>query len=163
MIGPGKLPPIIPGPREMKISGMSLRLQRCAVLFGESYPTLPNLFVLKKLLEEKGVQVRFNPPDDYSSVSTLVLLGCPDRNTLALEYFKRLRIKIDRAKWDSLPPNAYYLYAGPDERGEKNVVILAGRTPLGDYFAIQTLAQLIILKDGVPYLREVQILDWIEF
>ncbi|MBA7713087.1 hypothetical protein ES703_122085 [subsurface metagenome] len=142
---------------------MSLRFERCAVIFDESYKTRSNLLLLKKELEEKNIEVRFNPPDDYRSGGSLLLLGCPRRNKTTLQYFKQLRIKIDRKKWDKLPSNAYYLYAGRDARGQKSIIILAGRTNEGDYFAIQTLAQLIISKNGKSYLREAEILDWIEF
>ncbi|HUT33544.1 MAG TPA: beta-N-acetylglucosaminidase domain-containing protein [Planctomycetota bacterium] len=64
-----------------------------------------------------------------------------------------------------LPPSedAYLLHTAAGKPGEKNSVLLAGKTPAADFWALATLRQMVFEKDGVRYVREGTLTDFPRF
>lgn len=128
-----------------------------------------------EMLEIGTVQVLL-PPGDYGAPPTLeaqaltllgesrgripvrVLVGDAKRNPEAAKVISQLRLP---AAMDGRGDEAYQLYTGADPAVEGgNLILLAGNSPQGDFWALQSLAQIMAAKDGVKYVRKGAVSDW---
>lgn len=99
--------------------------------------------------------------DSKGSTPTRLLIGNASRNPTVAKVLKKANISISlKDKGDE----AYHLYIGDDpEKAGGTVIVLAGNTPVADFWALQTLRQLLAEKNGVRYVQRGLISDWPQF
>jgi len=93
--------------------------------------------------------------DDYSSFRSVISIGSPFENKVNAEYLSREKIKITK----DYPGKEGYVFLVADKK-EGKIVICAGSDGRGSYYAVQSLNQLITVKDNKILLRKARITDW---
>lgn len=128
---------------------------------------------------EVGELTVIMPPGDYGALLTVktqvgellgnsrgkrparVIVGGPERNPAAARAMGQARFP---AAASGHGPEAYQLHVGPDPENEGGtLVLLAGNTPSGDFWAMQSLRQITAERDGIHYLRCGSVSDWPRF
>ncbi|MHC4505995.1 MAG: DOMON domain-containing protein, partial [Planctomycetota bacterium] len=103
---------------------------------------------------------RLLAPSD-SKRPTRVLVGGAPRNPAVRRLAGKLAFP---GTIEAKGPEAYLFCAGPDpEVPAGTLIVLAGSSPQADFWAFQTLRQLVATKDGVVYVRRGAIADWPAF
>ncbi|MDA1139718.1 MAG: beta-N-acetylglucosaminidase domain-containing protein [Planctomycetota bacterium] len=116
------------------------------------------------------------PPGEYGAPTTIqtqaktlfdgslgktpfrILVGNSNRNPETRKVIGKLQFPSGVEKYGE---EAYQLYAGKDpSEPDSSLIILAGNSPAGDFWALQSLAQVVAEKNGIKYVRGAAIADW---
>jgi len=92
--------------------------------------------------------------------ATRILIGDEKRNARTAAVIGKLKFPADVS---GRGDEAYRLYVGADPAGAGGLIVLAGNSPQGDFWAMQSLRQLTAFKDGRTYVRRGAISDWPTF
>jgi hypothetical protein len=96
--------------------------------------------------------------ESTDGASTRVLVGDAKRNPQVADVIKQIDFP---STVDDKGEEAYQLYVGADPAKEGNqLILLAGNSPAGDFWALQSLRQLTASKDGKTYVRRGAVSDW---
>ena len=94
------------------------------------------------------------------STPTRVFIGDEQRNPAVAAALARSAAVPVKNQGDE----AYRLYIGEDpQQAGGGLIVLAGNTPMADFWALQTLRQLVAEKGGVRYVRRGMVSDWPTF
>jgi hypothetical protein len=96
------------------------------------------------------------------SAPLLVAVGGPARNPTSRRLLAAMGADLAPERWEKLGDEGYLLVVGR-EPGGRLAAVLAGRRPAGDFWAVQTLHQLIFGDGGRRHVAAVWILDWPSF
>jgi len=132
---------ITPTPQEARLADTVFPLGKVALVKPEGYRAPDTLAAeLSKLADAELVKTE--------DATTVVTIGAAAGKDLS-----------------GLPPSedAYLLQATAGKPGQKNTIILAGRAPAADFWALATLRQMVFEKEGVRYVREGTITDFPRF
>ena len=98
-----------------------------------------------------------------SGVNTVVFVGGACRIPAAVGLLgAQAGAELRRAVRDR-GPEAYVLLAAAGGLEGRNVVVLAGNAPAGDFRAFATLRQMVFTKGGRAYVRQGRVADWPTF
>jgi hypothetical protein len=133
---------------------------------------------LARILEGLGVVVESvgDARSSYDGYDTVILLGAPRHNRRSAAAYEVLKLSFDRwddprtdeddfTGWPDLGPEGYLLKVG--KIGRQNVVLLAGYDldkdgkfhGAGTFYALQSLRQLLVVKDGAPHVKTAEVAD----
>ena len=136
---------IVPTPQHAELKATVFAAGKVAAVFPKSYDAPDTLArELSRLLGAELVS-----PDD---ASTVIYVGEAARRHPA-------------ARDPRLPAgeDGYVLDAAAAKGRGANVVLLAGNSPAGDFWAFATLRQMVFEKDGTRYVREGRVVDFPRF
>jgi hypothetical protein len=160
-MGDGLEMAVVPTPREVAYSGKLFAFEKAAIVLPAAYDhrsTLRDLAELFPTAERTRARVWKAVKADL-----VVVVGGPEVNPASKDMLERLGA-------DVMTPNrmpigyareGYTLVVTTD--GARTVAVLAGAKPAGDFWAAQTLRQLLFDKDGKRYVHGVWIADWPTF
>ena len=146
----------------------------------------PQLAELSHQLFSVGKVEIVMPPGDYGAPTTIrsqaeelfrsslgktparILIGNPQRNPETLKVIGKLPIPIAEPNKaipvkdeGRLSENGYTLFVGEDPADRKGLlIVLGGNAPAGDFWAMQSLRQLVAERDGIKYVRGAAVDDW---
>ena len=90
--------------------------------------------------------------ENYSGYENIITIGGSDLSDALISKHK---IKVSK----EYPGEQGYVLKRVN-RGKQNVIICRGSDPLGDYYAVSSLSQLLTIKNSKILLRGVDITDW---
>ncbi|MFC1462558.1 glycoside hydrolase family 20 zincin-like fold domain-containing protein [Verrucomicrobiota bacterium] len=125
---------VFPQPKRESYSGQALQLTR-ATLDAKTLESTPAVFLIKKLLKT------WNVPQTNVAPCRIVL-----------------RLIDPPAAWNPAPDQGYRLTIKPDKAGV--TIGIEGGGKAGLFYGLQTLRQLVHIKEGRCYVREASIEDW---
>jgi hexosaminidase len=140
---------VIPQPREMAVTGESFRLSRATRVALADFQSKEDQFAARDFIDDvkqtAGVELRTSRGRSRNSILIGKLELSPIQSAL-----KRAGIVVP----SSLHEEGYLLVAG------KNGVVIAGSTPAGVFYGLQTLKQLVRGDGPNAYIQGVRITDW---
>lgn len=152
---------VIPTPKKVVYSGKMLEVGKPAIVVPPEYTYSSTLRDLKELAPDAAPVTSTEWKDD-PSVKFLILVGDATRNAVAAKSIQTLGASPDEENRRVLGKEGYLLLVTTDAKG-RVVAILAGNSPVGDFWAVQTLKQLFAEKGGKRYITGVWTLDWPTF
>ena len=145
---------ILPAPQEAEYGDSMVAVTKVAVIARDMEELRAGAQELRSLFGQG--QVVFLSPGAAvpEACDALLLIGGPDRNVATRSQLRSVGKSVPEGKGQE----AYLLEvrAGAD----KHTIVLAGASPQGDYWALQSLKQLAYRKDGKLYLLQATIRDW---
>lgn len=154
---------ILPTPRQVSFEEGTIIPDKSGLVIGEEMnPKGPSLLQLKQWLEDlwsAETVIVTNSTGNLSGFETLFLIGDCKRNPVTEKYIRQLQFQPD---WESLGREGYFLLTRPGApvQGEPNIIILAGNYPVGDFYAVQSLKQMVKKGEEKFFLPAVTILDY---
>lgn len=141
-------PIVIPKPWKERYGGNFIPLEKVALIADSEETAKTELIEFIKSLTG-------NPPPEKQQAddSTLVLMGAPGQDPLK-KYMQLAGLSID---WKELGEQGYVVYAGTV--ADKKTILLAGFSPESRFYALQTLKQLAVKKNGRNYVHEGLVID----
>ena len=121
---------------------------------GKSYDALATS------IERLSSGLRINSAKD-DAAGLAVVLGGPERNVVAKQLLAELGVGKP-ANSEQMGREGYTLVVTQRANG-RVAAILAGISPAGDFWALQTLKQLLVAADGKRYIAGVWMVDWPSF
>ena len=152
---------VIPTPKKVVYSGKLLAVGKTAVVIPKEYPHSSTLRDLKALFPDVE-SVSADEWKDDPTVELLVTIGEASRSPVSKGIIEALGAAIDEEGRKALGPEGYLLFATKNPKGQ-TVVVLAGNSPTGDFWAVQTLKQLLVKESEKSYINGVWMLDWPSF
>ena len=152
---------VLPTPKRVVYSNKMFEVGKTAVVVPKDYPFASTLRDLKKLfpdVEPAGADTW----EDDASCKLVVYVGDADRNPHSKRLIEAMDAVVSAAERNVLGREGYLLFVTRDSKG-RVVAVLAGNEPAGDFWAVQTVGQLLAEKDNRSYLAGVWMLDWPEF
>ncbi|MCZ7646757.1 MAG: beta-N-acetylglucosaminidase domain-containing protein [Planctomycetota bacterium] len=115
--------------------------------------------VLAALAEWLGLKAPPAVVKKAPAEGTLLFVGGPDRNAWAQERLAAHNLAYAPESWGRAKEQGYALGVARD--GERLAIVLAGASPAGDFYAVQTLKQLSARDpDGALWVRQAAVADW---
>jgi hypothetical protein len=177
-IGEGLELAIIPTPKQASFPGRFFQVTKAAVVCPAGYGRPVTVEKLSKSLLVEVVQAEAGKWAWPADVDTVVLMGDGERNPLVQEALGAVAsqdgksgapLLLDAAKRAEMGEEGYLLFSGWYPAKRVNLVVLAGNSPTGDFWAAQSLRQMVVAKRdqdrklvGV-FIREGTVLDWPSF
>ncbi|GMV83413.1 MAG: hypothetical protein AMXMBFR7_45970 [Planctomycetota bacterium] len=151
---------VIPTPRHVQYAGKLLEFHKAAVVIPKEYPHASTLRDLAKLFPDVKPMAADAWPAG-GDADLVVMVGDPARNPLCGTVMDALGIETTPDTTARLGKEGYRLIITRHEG--KAVALLAGNQPAGDFWAVQTLRQLLIRKAEQAYTAGVWMEDWPTF
>lgn len=148
---------VIPTPRQVVYSQRLLEFGKAVIVTPKDYPHASTLRDLAEALPGAAVITADKWRDDLEG-DLLVTVGKPEVNPVA----RRLLADLGAAARPPAEQREGYLLLTSRRRG-RAAAVLAGNQPAGDFWAVQTLRQLLLEADGKRYLVGAWMLDWPSF
>lgn len=175
-IGGGLETAVIPTPKEADLPDRFVKFEKAAIVCPADYPHAMPVRQLEELLSAETVEV--GDWESAGQADLVVLVGDGKRNRLVAEVLESLEseaskakvsLSLDDAKQATIGHEGYVLYSGWYAAKGVSVVVLAGNSPAGDFWAVQTLRQLLVTQQKPKaqaanrYVRQARIADWPSF
>jgi len=160
-LGGGLETAVIPTPRSVTYSDRMLRTGKGALVIPDHDEHPNTLRDLKGILRNCRV-VRASEWKDDPSVEFLVAVGNAQRNPVTRELVDAFSAAPAADALRAGGAEAYLLFVTTDHR-KRTIIVLSGRGPVGDFWAVQTLRQLVFRRAGATYVLGVWMLDWPTF
>jgi len=169
---------ITPTPREAKLPDRFYQIAKAAVVCPKGYPRPVTTEKLAQGLGVETVEAEATAWDWEAGIDVVVLVGDAKRNPLVAEALKQVAVEskgaepsleLDDQKRATMGYEGYVLFSGWYPPKRVNLVILAGNSPAGDFWAVQSLRQMAATKRDRAgkalgrFMREGTIVDWPSF
>ena len=177
-MGGGLEAAITPTPKQASLADRFYKISTVAIVHPADYA---HPLTIEKLSQSLRVETLVAGADKWdwpAGVDTVVLVGDPERNSLVARAMEHLEATPRKSKASLSPSKAekaemgyegYVLYSGWYAPRAVNLVILAGNSAAGDFWAAQSLRQMVVTKRDRKkqplghYVREGEIIDWPSF
>ena len=153
----GGLPEVFPAPQQMQARPGTVELPATLGEVVGRNTDGPALQAVNSSLRNAGVQNIVQRYDDQPAPQqpVVVYVGGPGENSASAGALSRLGMTGP----DGLPAEGYVLGAGRDSNGT-GLLVLAGVSGTGTFYAAQTLRQLIQTANGIAKVPGVTVRDW---
>jgi len=145
---------VLPTPQEADTRDSMVAVSKVAAVTPDVSALRAGARELRELFGENRVAFLEPGRDVPADCDTVLLIGGADRNPATRSHLEAIGESVPADKGSE----AYLL----DVRagGDRHTIVLAGASPQGDYWALQSLKQMAVRKRGVIYLREATLHDW---
>lgn len=158
-IGDGLEMAIVPTPKQVVYADKVFAAGNIQIVLPDEYEHPGTLRDLKKMFPGVAPVKATAWQDDAAGLA--VVLGGPERNVVAKQLLAELGVGKP-ANSEQMGREGYTLVVTQRANG-RVAAILAGNSPAGDFWALQTLKQLLVAADGKRYIAGVWMVDWPSF
>lgn len=151
---------VVPTPKNVSYSNRMLEVGKTAVVVPSEYPFASTRRDLKQLFPDVE-PIAADQWQDDPSVKCLVAIGDGVRNPVAGNLIQEMAATLQSEQKKALGDEGYLLLV--TSQGDRVIAVVAGNAPAGDFWAVQTLRQLLVAKDEKRYLAGIWMLDWPSF
>jgi hexosaminidase len=140
---------VVPRPRQLRATGETFRLERRVRVVLADKNSADDRFAAEDFVEDVRGTAGVAPEVGTRAARRQILVG-------AIEH-PRVRAALERAALVAPPEltdEGYVLSVGADE------VVVAGRTPAGTFYGLQTLKQLVRGSGAAAHVQGVRVVDW---
>ncbi|MCJ8330729.1 MAG: beta-N-acetylglucosaminidase domain-containing protein [Lentisphaeria bacterium] len=152
---------LVPTPKQVVYANKLFEMGKAVIVYPDTYPHKGTRRDLTKILP--GVQhVSAGAWKKDPSIKLLITVGGPERNPVSKKFIEKFGATLTPEQKKQLGKEGYLLFVSADTGG-KVVVVLAGNNPAGDFWAVQSLRQLIAEKDAKRFVAGIWTIDWPSF